>query len=473
MMQLPKGYVILPEADLLKMQQELMDLHLKQIELQKIIEDLTKMLHKNSSNSHKPPSTDTFKKPIHNNRQKSDKKPGAQPGHKGSTLTMVDNPDKVIRHKVTGTCTCGKSLNRQPVINVQRRQIRDLVEVLIEITEHRNEVKLCSCGQIHYGETPHITPVKYGDRLKALAVYMNTYQLIPFNRTQELFHDCLGIDISDGALQDANETSYNNLEQTEQQIKEHLKAGEVLHNDESGLRCEEALMWAHTASNETYTHYAIHEKRGAEAIDDIDILPGYLGTSVHDRYSSYNNYQSCRHSFCNAHLLRDLKSLVEDDKAWASEMISLLLKAKELKETGKLTKKIKGVVLAEYDEIVNSGFSIEPPPEENHIKRRGKKKKPPSLRLLETFSTKKQQVMEFFVNPAVPFDNNLAERDIRMVKLKQKISGCFRTKKGAEIFFRIRSYISTLRKQGYNVLDSLQLAIESTPVNFALAKAEQ
>jgi len=466
-MQLPKGYVIVPEEDLLKMQQQIIDLQLNQIELQKVIEDLTKKLHKNSGNSHKPPSTDAFKKTIHNNRQKSDKNPGAQPGHKGSTLTMVDNPDKVIQHKVTGTCTCGRSLNRQPVINVQRRQIRDLVEVLIEITEHRNEVKLCLCGQMHYGETPHITPVKYGDRLKALAVYMNTYQLIPFNRTQELFHDCLGVDISDGALQDANETSYNNLEQTEQQIKEHLKAGEVLHNDETGLRCEEALMWAHTGSNEAYTHYALHEKRGAEAIDDIGILPGYLGTSVHDRYSSYNNYQSCRHSFCNAHLLRDLKSLVEDGKIWASEMIALLLKAKELKETVKLTKKIKGTILAEYDEIVRSGLAIEPLPEENHIKKRGKKKKPPSLRLLETFSDKKQQVMEFFVNPAVPFDNNLAERDLRMVKLKQKISGCFRTKKGAEIFFRIRSYISTLRKQGYNILDSLQLAIEGTPVSFA------
>jgi len=467
MMQLPKGYVILPEADLLKMQQELLDLHLKQIELQKVIEDLTKMLHKNSGNSHKPPSTDAFIKTIHNNRQKSGKKPGAQPGHKGSTLTMVDNPDKVIQHKVTGTCPCGRSLNRQPVINVQRRQIRDLVEVLLEITEHRNEVKMCPCGQIHYGETPHITTVKYGERIKALAVYMNTYQLIPFNRIQELFHDCIGINISDGALQDANATSYINLERAERQIKEQLKAGAVLHNDETGLRCEEALMWAHTGSNESYTHYAIHEKRGAEAIDDICILPGYLGTSVHDRYSSYNNYHSCRHSFCNAHLLRDLKSLVEDGKVWASEMIGLLLKAKKLKETVKLTKKIKGTILAEYDEIVRSGLAMEPPPVENHIKKRGKKKKPPSLRLLETFSDKKQQVMEFFVNPAVPFDNNLAERDLRMVKLKQKISGCFRTKKGAETFFRIRSYISTLRKQGYNILDSLQLAIEGTPVSFA------
>jgi len=466
-MQLPKGYVILPEALLLKMQQDLIDFQQRQTALEQKIEELTKQLHKNSGNSHKPPSTDAFKKPIFNNRQKSDKKPGAQAGHKGSTLTMVDKPDKIILHKVDGTCICGRSLVRQPVANVQRRQVKDLVKVLIEITEHRNEVKICSCGRIHYGETPHITPVKYGDRIKSLSVYLNTYQFIPFNRIQEFYHDCLGVDISDGTLQDANETSYNNLEQTEQQIKGHLKSGEVLHNDETGIRCEETLMWGHGGSNEAYTHYAIHEKRGVEAIDDIGILPGYQGVSIHDRFSSYDNYQSCRHGLCNAHLLRDLKSLVEDSKLWASEMVALLLKAKELKETVKLTKKIKGTVLAEYDEIVRSGLAMEPLAEENHIKKRGKKKKTPSLRLLETFSNRKYQVMEFFVNPAVPFDNNMAERDLRMVKLKQKISGCFRTKKGAEIFFRIRSYISTLRKQGYNILDSLQLAIEGAPVSFA------
>jgi len=167
-----------------------------------------------------------------------------------------------------------------------------------------------------------------------------------------------------------------------------------------------------------------------------------------------------------------LKSLVEDGKTWASSMITLLLKAKNLIETTQPTKKLKRAVFLEYDEIIMTGLAAEPPPIENPVKKRGRKKKTPSLNLLETFSTRKQQILEFFVNPLVPFDNNMAERDLRMIKLKEKISGCFRTKKGADIFCRIRSYISTLRKQGYNILDSLQMAIDGTPVSFYLVRAE-
>jgi transposase len=465
MMQLPKGYVIIREEELLKMQQQMIAMH-------QTIEDLQKKINKNSSNSHKPPSSDAFRKPIQNNREKSNKKPGAQPGHKGTTLTMVDNPDRIILHKVTGPCTCGRNLKRLPVVNVQRRQVHDLAVKLTEITEHRNEVKLCVCGQLHYGESAHITTVKYGPRIKALSVYLNNVQFIPYNRLQDIFHDCFDINISDGALQDANEACFINLEYTEKQIKANLKAGPVLHNDETGMRCDNSRKWVLSSSNKDFTHYAIHARRGSEALNDIGILPGYRGTSVHDRYTSYDTYPGCRHSHCNAHLLRDLKSIVEDGKAWASSMITLLLKAKNLIETTQPTRKLRGAIFSEYDEIIMTGLAAEPPLLENPVKKRGRKKKTPSLNLLETFSTRKQQILEFFVNPLVPFDNNLAERDLRMIKLKEKISGCFRTKKGADIFCRIRSYISTLRKQGYNLLDSLQMAIDGTPVSFYLVRAE-
>ena len=464
-MQLPKGYVIVREEDLLFMQQQI-------ITLVERIKELEQRSNKDSSNSHKPPSSDSFRKPIQNNREKSNKKQGAQPGHKGTKLTMVENPDKIILHRVEGKCECGKGLKSQPTINVQRSQVIDIPEKLWEITEHQIEVKQCLCGQIYYGKTLSMAPIQYGSRIKAMSVYMNNYGLLPYDRLQDFFFDCFEIEISDGVLVNANEKCYVNLEPVEQQIKDQLKASPVIHNDETGLRCEKSLKWAHVSSNKHFTHYAFHDKRGAVAIDDIDILPDYRGVSVHDRYSSYDSYL-CDHGLCNAHLLRDLKGLVEDDKAWASQMIKLLLKAKTYKETTVLSKKIRDEIFCEYDEIVSTGLKSEPVLAENTIKKRGRKKKPDSLRLLETFLNRKDQILKFFVHHDVPFDNNLAERDLRMIKLKQKISGCFRTKTGAEIFCRIRSYISTIRKQGYNIIDSIQLAIDGDPINFQLSTSEQ
>jgi transposase len=465
MMLLPKGYVIVREEDLLLMQQQI-------ISLVERIKELENRLNKDSSNSHKPPSSDSFRKPIQNNREKSNKNQGAQPGHKGTTLTMAEHPDKIIFHPVGGKCDCGRELKMQPTINVQRSQVIDIPEKLKEITEHQIEVKQCKCGQIYYGKTLSMAPIQYGSRIKAMSVYMNNYGFLPFDRLQDFFFDCFDMEISDGVLVSANEKCYVNLESTEQQIKDHLKSSPVIHNDETGLRCEKSLKWAHVSSNEDFTHYGFHDKRGAEAINDIGILPDYRGVSVHDRYSSYDSYQ-CDHGLCNAHLLRDLKGLVEDDKTWASQMIKLLLKAKKYKETIRLSKKIRDEIFSEYDKIVTTGLKSEPVLEENIVKKRGRKKKPDSLRLLETFFNRKDQILKFFVKQYVPFDNNLAERDLRMIKLKQKISGCFRTKTGAEIFCRIRSYISTIRKQGYNIIDSIQLAIDGNPINFQLTTSEQ
>ena len=464
-MQLPKGYVIIREEELLLMQEQM-------IFMAERIKELERQKNKDSSNSHKPPSSDSFRKPIQNNREKSNKKQGAQPGHKGTTLTMTEKPDKIIFHPVGGKCDCGRALKNQPTINVQRNQVIDIPEKLTEITEHQIEVKQCKCGQIYYGKALSMAPVQYGSRIKAMSVYMNNYEFLPYDRLQDFFFDCFDIEISDGVLVSANEKCYINLEPVEQQIKDQLKSGPVVHNDETGLRCEISLKWGHVTSNEYYTHYELHDKRGVEAINDIDILPGYKGVSVHDRYSSYDSY-SCEHALCNSHLLRDLKGLVEDGKSWASQMIALLLKAKKYKETTILSKKIRAEIFSEYDRIVSFGFELEPVLEESTVKKRGRKKKPDSLRLLETFLNRKDQILKFFVKEYVPFDNNLAERDLRMIKLKQKISGCFRTKTGAKTFCRIRSYISTLRKQGYNVLDSIQLAIEGNPINFPLITSEQ
>ena len=463
-MKIPKGYILVKEEDWNKLQNQVVELQQVIDKLQSRIIELENQLNKNSTNSHKPSSTDVFRKPIQNNREKSNNKQGAQPGHSGTTLTMDETPDAILFHPVEGICECGRDLSKQPILRVERRQVIDLPVKLKEVTEHQIEFRQCECGQVYCGREMDSSPVKYGSKIKALTVYMNNYAHLPYDRLQEFYHDCFDINIADGTLLKANEKCFVNLESTEKQLKDALKSSPLNHSDETGIRCESKLKWIHNTSNDRFTHYAIHDKRGTLAIDDIGILPDYAGVSVHDRYKSYDQYP-CEHSLCNAHLLRDLKGLAENGIAWASPMIELLLKAKKYKETLKLTKKLKDEILSEYDCIVASGFVNEPVVPEDPVRKKGRKKKSESLNLLETFENRKDQVLKFFTNPIVPFDNNMAERDLRMVKLKQKISGCFRTKKGAVIFCRIRSYISTLRKQGYSVFASLQLAVDGNPVN--------
>ncbi len=460
-MKVPKGYIIIKEEEFLQLHQQIMDMQFQ-------IEELTRRMNKNSTNSHKPPSTDNFKKKIQNNREKSNKKPGAQEGHEGKTLIMTEKPDKILEQKVTGYCTCGKNLNNQPTINIQRRQVIELVEKLTEVIEYKIEVKQCKCGKIHRGEANRLIPIQYGNKLKAMMVYLNQYEFIPYERLQEYFKDCIGINISDGVLQRANQKCFENLETTEQQIKERIINSYVIHNDETGLRSEEKTKWVHTHSTEKFTFYSIHEKRGRDAINDIGILNGYKGVSVHDRYSSYDDY-NCKHAYCNAHLLRDLKGLYEEEsKKWAKKMIAFLVKAKREKNKEEEIKTDRQKeLLNEYKKILHAGYQQEPKEIPQYIKKRGRKKKPKSLKLLDVFRIKAKEILRFLIDAQVPFDNNLAERDLRMVKLKQKISGCFRTKSGGQIFCRIRSYISTIRKQNFNVLENLKMALDGCPINFS------
>lgn len=453
-MELPSGYILIKETDYLA--------------LLKRLDELESGRKKNSSNSSKPPSSDGFQKVVKNNREKSSRKSGAQPGHTGTQLKMAAIADKIETHHVVGVCPCGNDLEKLAVHSIQRRQVIDLPQKLIEITEHQLEVKHCSCGEIHYAEQGRLIPVQYGEKLKALGVYMTQYQLLPYERTQDLFTHIFGINISDGLLQNANERCYQELEDFEVQIKETLKNSAVIHNDETGMRCEEKLKWVHSCSTDKYTYYSIEEKRGREAIDAMGILSQYKGVSVHDRYSSYDHY-SCKHALCNAHLLRDLKYLHEEEnKTWAGKMIALLIEAKDAKNQGVIKKGIIHKIESKYNQIIRSAIREEPPEEVSAgAKKRGRKKKSKSLLLIETFKKRKQQILMFLKNPIVPFDNNQAERDLRMIKLKQKISGCFRTLKGAKIFCRIRSYISTIRKQGLDVLDALTQAIQKNPLTFA------
>lgn len=436
------------------------------IMLRERVQELEGILSKNSNNSHKPPSSDGYQKGIKNSRVKSDNKQGAQPGHEGKTLEAVANPDYVVVHKLTGKCECGKELEQLPVKSLYRRQVFDLPEKLIEVTEHQIESKQCVCGKIHEAACEVKGITQYGVRIKAIGVYLNQYQLVPYERVQELISDCFGVSISDWVLDNSNQNCYAGLEPTEETIKNVLIRSNVIHNDETGLRCNKKLQWVHVSSTETYTHYSIQEKRGSEGMDAIGILPEFKGISVHDRFSPYDKY-SCGHSFCNAHLLRELKYVHEElDKKWASEMSGVMVEANELKKNDGLNETTIQEIETKYSHVLNAGLQ-----EESYVPiqngKRGRKPKPKSRLLFEAFRDKRSEILKFIHNNDVPFDNNLAERDIRMVKLKQKISGCFRTQQGAIVFCRIRSYISTVRKQKYAVLYAIEQALLGKPIVLA------
>jgi transposase len=435
-------------------------------QLKNEVKELKAQLGKNSANSSKPPSSDGYKKKIKNNREKSDKQQGAQEGHKGTTLQMVETPDKIIEHQVKGRCAeCGMDLERASIKSIQRRQVFDLPAKLIEITEHRIEVKQCKCGIVHEADCEIKGNVQYGEKIKSLMVYLNQYQLIPFNRLQQLSEDCFGMSVSDRVLEESNQKCYENLEQTEVAIKKELICSRVIHNDETGIRCESKTQWIHSSSNPYYTHYSIQKKRGKEGIDAIGILTHFNGISVHDRWASYDDYE-CEHALCNAHLLRDLKFLAEEnDCKWAKKMIGLLVQSNEYKKQDLLNEKTIQAIEKKSRRIIKEGIKEEPPPEETKKAKRGRKAKSKSLNLLEVFIQRSEQVWKFIYNREVPFDNNLAERDLRMVKLKQKISGCFRSLNGAQVFCRIRSYISTARKQGQSILNAIACALMGNPIS--------
>lgn len=460
-MKIPEGYILISKIEYEQM--------CKQIELLMArVKELEGMLHKDSHNSHKPPGSNEFKK-IKNNRIKGEHSQGGQPGNEGATLKMVKHPDKRVRCKVQGKCSCGTSLEDLSATRIEKRQEFDLPPQLIEVTEYEVEVKICSCGLEHYARCPVNAPVQYGKRIQSLAIGLNQYQMLPFERLQEFFRDYFNVSVSDWWLSKTNQVCYENLAPAEEGIKQALILSDVLHSDETGLRSNGKRQWVHVASNTTHTHYDIHCKRGKEAMDEINILPQFTGNSIHDRYASYENYPNCKHSHCNAHHLRDLQYIEEEmGRKWAKRMKRFLIWSNHLKKQNQLEGALVSALSRQYDAILNKAILEEPAEPAAQSIKRGRKAKNKSRRLIETMQQKKEQTLRFLYDPKVPFDNNLAERDLRMIKVKQKISGCFRTFKGAQVFCRIRSYISTVKKQGYNVLDAIVLALNKQPY-FALA----
>jgi transposase len=438
------------------------------------IESLEEKSNTDSHNSNKPPSSDEFHKRIHSRRTPSAKKPGGQEGHEGTTLAMVKHPDHIEVHSVSRCGLCGNSLKNQKVKGYQKRQVFDLPPVEVEVHEHRAEVKRCPrCGKLTIGEFPEGVTHKtqYGNRINAWASYLKNYALLPYERLSELFHDLFGLNISTGTLANIDRRCSEGLEETVESIKKAVTWSPVIRCDETGIRINGKLHWLHTAGTEDLTYYAWHPKRGNAATDEIGILPEYHGIAVHDHWKSYFLYK-CRHALCNAHHIRELEFMVEQfNQSWAQKMINLLVYSKDLVEKAKAAGR-KQVAQSErmkieewYEQLIVEGLTANPPPQNKSSQGKpGRRKRSKAVNLLERLRAHRKETLLFVYDFRVPFENNLAERDLRMMKVQQKISGTFRSTKGASAFCRIRSYISTVRKQGIAVIDALTSVLDGRPL---------
>ncbi len=351
--------------------------------LEKRVKELEDQISKDSNNSSKPPSSNEFNKKPKSVRGKSGLKAGGQKGHKGTTLKTSEKPDEIKEHKVCSCENCNKNLSSQQVERIEHRQVYDIPPIQMKVTEHRSEVKVCSCGHVNKAfPSGVIHHIQYGPNIKSMVVYLQDYQLLPYERTTELVKDLFGHQISKGTLYNFRKSAFDQLETFEEKLKSLLTSCLVLGFDETGFRIMAQRLWLHSCSTSEHAYYQVHEKRGQLAMTANNILPQFRGIAVHDFWKSYYKY-SCQHALCNAHLLRDLIFIKERFKQdWAEKLIKLLLKMKKAKERailkGKsfLSKPTLQKYQKQYDEIVDEGLKENPfePPRE---KKRGRPKKTP------------------------------------------------------------------------------------------------
>ncbi len=434
---------------------------------------------RDSHNSSKPPSSDPLaRKRPRSQRRRSGKKPGGQLGHPGETLHLVATPDELVEHRPAVCTTCQAPLDEAaPVEGYERRQVHELPPVRLLVREHRAlHVRCPACAQLSVGTFPAEAPsrAQYGPRLRALCVYLVEQQLVPYARVRELFADLLGAHISVGTLTRWVQQGAETLRPVEEQIKAALQRAPVLHSDETGVRRAGKLAWAHVASTARLTHYAIHAQRGHEATEAIGILPGYRGVSVHDGWKPYRHYTACRHALCNIHHLRELTFLEEEyHQTWAKDLKGLLLAMKAAVEQARiqgeqrLPDTERHTFISHYEDLLSAGLAANPPPAspERRAGQRGRVKQSPARNLLERLWLGQQEVLAFLEDFTIPFDNNQAEQDLRMLKVQQKIAGSFRADSGAEAFARIRGYLASLHKQGVALLAALETIFIGQPLS--------
>ena len=451
-----------------KLRQENAQLRAENQQLREQVGQLGTRLHelegrvsKDSHNSSKPPSTDGYAKKTRSLRQKSGKKPGGQEGHAGSRRHFVQMPDEIIMVRPEKCAHCQASFQQElPAEGYERRQRIDLPEIKAQVTEYQAlDVRCPSCQHVTRGTFPDEVraSIQFGPMLKGIALYLLYGQLLPYARTAELLSDVCGCPLSPGTLEAFVAEGADRLVETEELIKQALRAAEVMGTDETGVRVQGVLHWLHVARTDKLTHYAVHRKRGKAAADAIGILPQFQGIMEHDGYSSYPQYTQCEHAQCNAHPLRELCFLEEQEKQpWAgnlkAHLLACHLTVEEARTRGesRLSSEVVESLTHTYHQLIEAGLAAQPPPLPMP-RHRGRVKQTKAKNLLDRLERDAQSILLFMSDFRVPFTNNGSEQDLRMVKVQQKISGTFRSVTGPVAFCRIRGYFSTMAKQGHRL----------------------
>jgi transposase len=405
----------------------------------------------------KPPSAEGYGKPKPKSLRRPGKNPrGGQQGHEGHTLKRAESPDHIVLHAPPATCdACGLPLPEARV--AETRQVFDLPPTHYEVTEHRVLEARCACGKWHRGEFPEgvNAPVQYGPRLKGAVVHLTQHHMLPAQRTADLMGDLFDLPLSDATVLAAVEEACERLEPTVTAIGQAISAAPIAQADETGMRVAGKLHWLHVLATTYLSWMGIHPNRGKKAFDAFGLLSAFVGTLVHDGWKPYRDL-ACYHALCNAHHLRELTYIFEEmGQSWANRLIGMLLAACQEVERvgGPLPPDRIAYFRSLYLEILAEGEAANPraPPSG----KRGRTRQSKAVNLLHRLRTYTDDVLRFMTDPGVPFTNNLAEQAVRMPKVKQKVSGCFRTLRGAQSFCIVRSYLDTLRKQGANLFHAL------------------
>jgi len=422
---------------------------------------LINRLKLNSSNSSKPPSMDPNRK--RKIKSAGDKKQGGQNGHKGHRLEQVNNPDIVKILKVDKkTIPPGKYQE----VGFECRQVID-IEIKKIVMEYRAQILEDTKGKRYVASFPRdiTSDIQYGNNLKAHAVYMSQFQLLPYKRIQDYFAEKMDIPISAGSIFNFNREAYNRLNNFDEIAKKKLIQSSVVNADETGINIDGKRRWLHSASSPLWTYFYPHEKRGSEAMDAIGIISNFSGILCHDHWKAYYNYK-CLHALCNAHHIRELERAIEQDgQKWAIEMKDFLIASNQKMINSENILLNEDIMIArkKYRDILKKA-EIECPVPPKIEGKRGRVKKSKARNLIERFINYEDDVLRFMENKNVPFTNNLGENDLRMTKIQQKISGCFRSLEGT--YIRLRGYLSTCRKHGMKITEGIKILFEGKLPDF-------